>query len=88
MWTARWRLNSSIAAMIQSWSSFLDATRKRSTERMSLEKKPSIRLRQEPRVGVKVNSKRPAGWLASQVLVSCEVCAERFEFPGAAAVLA
>ena len=30
----------------------------RSTERASLEKKPSIRLSQEPWVGVKVNSKR------------------------------
>ena len=31
----------------------------RSTERVSLEKKPSMRLSQEPCVGVKVNSKRP-----------------------------
>jgi hypothetical protein len=33
----------------------------RSTERASLEKKPSTRLSQEPCVGVKVNSKRLTG---------------------------
>ena len=32
-----------------------------STERASLEKKPSMRLSQEPCLGVKTNSKRPAG---------------------------
>jgi len=35
----------------------------RKTERANLEKKPSIRLSQEPWVGVKVNSKRPARWV-------------------------
>jgi hypothetical protein len=30
-------------------------------ERVSLEKKPSMRLSQQPCVGVKVNSNRPAG---------------------------
>ena len=43
------------------------------TERASLEKKPSIRLSQEPWVGVKVNSKRPSGWAASQAFVSLEM---------------
>ena len=38
----------------------------RRTERASLEKKPSTRLSQEPCLGVKVNSKRPAGCSASQ----------------------
>ena len=32
----------------------------RRTERVHLEKKPSTRLSQEPCLGVKVNSKRPA----------------------------
>jgi len=41
-----------------------------------LEKKPSTRLSQEPCLGVKVNSKRPAGCSASQALVSLEMCAE------------
>ena len=36
----------------------------------------STRLSQEPCLGVKVNSKRPAGWSASQALVSLEMCAE------------
>jgi hypothetical protein len=66
-----------IAAMRRSLSSCLDATRMwRSTERASLEKKPSTRLSQEPCLGVKVNSKRCAGWPASQALVSLEICAE------------
>src|ERR1700746_278507 len=60
-----------MAAMMRSLSSCLDATRMwRSTERASLEKKPSTRLSQEPCLGVKVNSKRPAGCSASQALVS------------------
>ena len=51
-----------MAAMMRSLSSCLDATRMwRSTERASLEKKPSTRLSQETCLGVKVNSKRPAG---------------------------
>ena len=41
-----------------------------------LEKKPSIRLSQEPCVGVNVNSKRPLGCVASQAFVSFEMCAE------------
>ena len=48
----------------------------RSTERASLEKKPSIRLSQEPCFGVKVNSKRPSGCVASHALVSLEMWAE------------
>ena len=44
--------------------------------RASLEKKPSMRLSQEPWVGVQVNSKRCAGCCAIQVLVSLEMCAE------------
>ena len=47
----------------------------RSTERASLENKPSMRLSQEPCVGVKVNSKRCAGCRAIQALVSLEMCA-------------
>src|ERR1700720_3592584 len=51
-----------MAAMMRSLSSCLDSTRMwRSTERASLEKKPSTRLSQEPCLGVKVNSKRPIG---------------------------
>src|SRR5215470_10480289 len=57
--------------MMRSLSSCLDATRMwRSTERVSLEKKPSMRLSQEPWVGVKVNSKRWAGCCAIQAAVS------------------
>jgi hypothetical protein len=37
----------------------------RSTDRASLEKKPSTRLSQEPCLGVKVNWKRPAGGSAN-----------------------
>ena len=66
-----------MAAMMRSLSSCLDATRMwRRTERASLEKKPSTRLSQEPCLGVKMNSKRPTGWSASQALVSFEMCAE------------
>ena len=66
-----------MAAMMRSLSSCLDATRMwRRTERASLEKKPSTRFSQEPCLGVKVNSKRPAGRLASQAFVSLEMCAE------------
>src|SRR5271156_170415 len=51
-----------MAAMRRSLSSCLDATRMwRRTERASLEKKPSMRLSQEPCLGVKVNSKQCAG---------------------------
>ena len=50
------------AAMMRSLSSCFDATRMwRRTERANLEKKPSTRLSQEPCLGVKVKSKRPAG---------------------------
>src|SRR5271165_5125268 len=60
-----------MAAMMRFLSSCLDATRIwRSTERASLEKKPSTRLSQEPCLGVKMNSNRPAGCSASQALVS------------------
>ena len=38
----------------------------RSTERASLEKKPSMRLSHDPCVGVKVKVKRPMGCAASQ----------------------
>ena len=56
---------------MRSLSSCLEVTRMwRRTERASLEKKPSTRLSHEPCLGVKVNSKRPAGWSASQALVS------------------
>lgn len=36
----------------------------------------AMRFSQEPWVGVKVNSKRPVGWVVSQALVSFEMCAE------------
>ena len=66
-----------MAAMMRSLSSCLDATRMcRRTERASLEKKPSTKFSQEPCVGVKVNSKRPAGRVASQAFVSLETWAE------------
>ena len=48
----------------------------RSTERASLEKKPSTRLSQEPCLGVKTKVKRPTGWAASQAVVSLDTCAE------------
>jgi hypothetical protein len=48
----------------------------RSTERASLEKKPSMRFSHEPCFGVKVNMKRPSGCVASQALVSLDVWAE------------
>ena len=56
-----WRLTSSMPAMMRCLSSCFDVTRIwRRTERANLEKKPSIRLSQEPCLGVKVKSKRPA----------------------------
>src|ERR1700739_4090193 len=59
VWTTGSRLKKSIAAMMRSLSSCLDATRMwRSTDRASLEKKPSIRLSQESWGGVKVYSTR------------------------------
>src|SRR5580693_4868847 len=62
-----------MAAMMRSLSSCLEATRMwRKTVRASLEKKPSIKLSQEPCLGVKVNWKRPSGWAASQAFVSLE----------------
>ena len=67
----------SIAAMMRSFSSCLEATWiGRRAERASLEKKPSTGFSQEPCFGVKVNWKRPSGWAASQALVSFEMCAE------------
>jgi len=44
----------------------------RSSERASLEKKPSMTLSHDPCVGVKVNVKRPMGCAASQLVVSRE----------------
>ena len=50
-----WRLTSSMPAMMRCLSSCFDVTRIwRRTERANLEKKPSIRLNQEPCLGVKV----------------------------------
>ena len=70
-------LMSSMPAMMRCLSSCFEVTRIwRRTERANLEKKPSIRLSQEPCLGVKVKSKRPAGRASSQVLVSLEMCAE------------
>ena len=55
----------------------LEVTRMlRKTERANLEKKPSIKLSQEPCLGVKVKSKRPGGRVSSQARVSLEMCAE------------
>src|SRR5207237_2908755 len=48
----------------------------RSTERASLEKKPSMRLSHDPCVGVNVKVKRPIGCSASQLVVSRETWAE------------
>src|ERR1700737_2954298 len=51
-----------MAAMMRSLSSCLDSTRMwRSTERASLEKKPSTGLTPGPCLGVKGNSARPIG---------------------------
>jgi hypothetical protein len=62
VWTTGWRLTSLMPSMMRSLSSCFDATRMwRRTERANLEKNPSMRLSQEPRLGVKVNAKRPAG---------------------------
>ena len=72
-----WRLTSLIPAIMRSLSSCFDVTRMwRRTERANLEKKPSMRLSQEPCLGVKVNSNRRRGRVASQTLVSREMCAE------------
>src|SRR6266403_5814435 len=61
---------SSIPAMMRSLSSCFDPTLMwRRTERANLEKKPSMRLSQEPCLGVNVNSKRPVGRVSSQALV-------------------
>src|ERR1700720_2337513 len=77
VWMTGYRLTSSIPAMMRCLSSCFDATRMwRRTERANLEKKPSMRLSHEPFLGVKVKSKRPAGWPASQAWVSLEICAE------------
>lgn len=59
-------------------------TNSRTTERANLEKKPSTRLSQEPCLGVKVNSKRPVGRVASQVLVSLELRAVEDQLDGGA----
>jgi hypothetical protein len=47
----------------------------RTTERASLEKKPSTRLSQEPCFGVRTKVRRPSGWVASHALVSLEMWA-------------
>ncbi len=57
-----YRLTSLMPSMMRSFSSCFDATRMwRRTERANLEKKPSMRLSQEPCLGVKVKVKRRAG---------------------------
>ena len=84
-----YRLTSSIPPMMRSLSSCFDATRMwRRTERANLEKKPSMRLSQEPCLGVKVNSKRLTGLVASQAWVSLEICAEWLSRISLIAVLA
>src|SRR5438445_8232750 len=58
-------------------SSCLELTRMwRSTERASLEKKPSMRLSHDPCVGVNVKVKRPMGCAANQLVVSRDTWAE------------
>src|SRR5262249_44706628 len=62
---------SPIKAIRRSPSSCLELTRMwRSTERASLEKKPSMRLSHDPCVGVNVKVKRPKGCAASQLVLS------------------
>jgi hypothetical protein len=57
-----WRLTCLIPAMMRSLSSCFEVTRmRRRIEWANLEKKPSMRLSQEPCLAVKVNSKRLAG---------------------------
>src|SRR5580692_3402165 len=52
--------------MILCFSSTFEATRMpRKTDRAIFEKKPSIRLSQEPCFGVNTKLKRPSGWAAS-----------------------
>src|SRR5437763_16885194 len=68
---------SSMKAIRRCLSSCLELTRIwRSTERASLEKKPSMRLSHDPCVGVNVKVKRPMGCAASQLVVSRETWAE------------
>src|ERR1700682_4286178 len=56
-----WRLTSSIPAMMRSLSSCFDVTGMwRRIERANLEKKPSMRLSQEPCLGVKVSRSKRA----------------------------
>src|SRR5580765_4450678 len=77
VWMTGWRLTSSIPAKMRSLSSCFEVTRMwRKTERANLEKKPSMRLSQEPCLGVKVNAKRPDGRASSQALVSLDMWAE------------
>src|SRR5271169_4149190 len=67
----------SICAKMRRLSSCLSATRMwRNTERASLEKKPSMRLSQEPCLGRKVNAKRPFGCFPSQARVSLDLWEE------------
>jgi hypothetical protein len=74
---SRIRLSDKTSRLCSRFSSCFEATLMwRRTERANLEKKPSMRLSQEPCLGVKVNSNRPAGRVASQVVVSREMCAE------------
>ena len=77
VWMTGWRLTSSMPAIMRSLSSCFEVTRMwRKTDRANLEKKPSMRLSQEPCLGVKVNAKRPGGRASSQALVSLEMWAE------------
>ena len=83
VWMTGWRFTSSMPAIMRCLSSCFEVTRMwRKTDRANLEKKPSMRLSQEPCLGVKVNSKRPgrydpvieeeANWLGPALLVSEE----------------
>src|ERR1700676_3108328 len=77
VWMTGWRLTSSMPAIMRSLSSCFEVTRMwRKTDRVNLEKKPSMRLSHEPCLGVKVTWKRPGGPASSQALVSLDMCAE------------
>ena len=71
-----WRLTSSMPAMMRCLSSCFDVTRIwRRTEWANLETKPSIRLSQEPCLGVKVSRSGAAAGLRRRQ-AALEMCAE------------
>ena len=77
VWTARSRLGSSIYATMRRLSSSFDRTRIwRSIERAISEKRSSIRLSQEPCLGVNTNAKRPSRCAAAHAFVFVDMHAE------------